>query len=85
MFSSSPIPSAPELSHILRRCNTPHLDALRIDYVEAGTGPGVLRELPTLFPALTTLEVNRSREPDCGDVSIVRPFLLLRSGFLRLR
>ncbi|KAI1797422.1 hypothetical protein LXA43DRAFT_877615 [Ganoderma leucocontextum] len=82
-YWSSPILSASELSHILRRCNKPLLDALRIDYVEGGTDPGVLRQLPTLFPALTTLEVNRFREPDGSDVSIVRLCLLF--CFLRRR
>ncbi|KAM5544547.1 hypothetical protein V8D89_001445 [Ganoderma adspersum] len=69
---SSLILSASELSHILQRCNTPLLDALRIDYVEEGTGPGALQQLPALFPALTTLEVNRFRERGGRDASIVR-------------
>ena len=75
---SSPILSASELLHILQRCNTPLLDALRIDYVEEGTGPGVLQQLPALFPVLTTLEVNRFRERGGRDASIVRPYPLFR-------
>lgn len=74
-FSSSPIPPALELSYLFQRCNTPLLDTLQIDYVEEGTGPGALRLLPMLFPALITLEVNRFRDANGRDFSIVRSSL----------
>ncbi|KAI1792126.1 hypothetical protein LXA43DRAFT_888051 [Ganoderma leucocontextum] len=68
----SPILSASELIHILRRCNTPSLDHFQVEYVADSADPDVLSTMAFAFPVLRSLEMSRFKEPGGNDVSIVR-------------
>ncbi len=73
---NSPILSASELTQILRRCRTPSLDHLQVEYVaddEDTDAALVISTMASAFPVLRSLEMSQFRQPGGNDVSIVRP------------
>ena len=64
-----------DMLDILRRCRTPHLVHLELEYNTGGREHALLCHLATTFPRLTSLQIHRYRTSTADDqiLALVRP------------